>query len=223
MCSMAPLNGLPNWESPVSTCAHAVPLIQCSVICAQGLIAKDKSGTSDPYVTVQVGKIKKRTRTIIQDLNPVWNEKYFFECHNSTDRIKVRVWDEDNDLKSRLRQKLTRESDDFLGQTIIDVRTLSGEMDVWYNLEKRTDKSAVSGSIRLHINVEIKGEEKVAPYHIQYTCLHEVGGFHFTDLSFCQSNSFQNIFHFLCDQNNGIIELPLQRGVWLQMHLTCVS
>lgn len=58
----------------------------------------------------------------------------------------------------------------------------------------------MSGAIRLHISVEIKGEEKVAPYHVQYTCLHEVSG----SVTSLDSNDLLKI-----DPNSTLLSEPL--------------
>lgn len=55
-------------------------------------------------------------------------------CNAISEMCVINSRDEDNDFKSRFRKAFTPEPDDFLGQTIIEVAQLCGEMTVWYNL-----------------------------------------------------------------------------------------
>ncbi|CAA7397692.1 unnamed protein product [Spirodela intermedia] len=53
-------------------------LIELNIIEARDLIGADLRGTSDPYVRVQYGSVKKRTKVIHKTLNPVWNQTLEF-------------------------------------------------------------------------------------------------------------------------------------------------
>ncbi|XP_042491289.1 synaptotagmin-5-like [Macadamia integrifolia] len=52
--------------------------IELVVIEGRDLIAADLRGTSDPYVRVQYGNVKKRTKVMYKTLNPQWNQTLEF-------------------------------------------------------------------------------------------------------------------------------------------------
>ncbi|KAL5726120.1 MYF24_8 [Ranunculus cassubicifolius] len=52
--------------------------IELSLIEAKDLVAADLRGTSDPYVRVQYGKTKRRTKVIYKTLHPQWNQTLEF-------------------------------------------------------------------------------------------------------------------------------------------------
>nr|CAB3472369.1 unnamed protein product [Digitaria exilis] len=52
--------------------------IELAILEARDLVAADLRGTSDPYVRVQYGNKKKRTKVIYKTLSPQWNQTFEF-------------------------------------------------------------------------------------------------------------------------------------------------
>ncbi|ONK81485.1 uncharacterized protein A4U43_C01F29630 [Asparagus officinalis] len=65
--------------------------IELVLIEARDLIAADLRGTSDPYVRVQYGNMKKRTKVVHKTLNPQWNQT--LEFPETGDRLVLHVKD----------------------------------------------------------------------------------------------------------------------------------
>ncbi|RZF41506.1 hypothetical protein LSTR_LSTR000220 [Laodelphax striatellus] len=77
------------------------------------LIARDKSGTSDPYVKFKVnGRMLYKSKTIYRDLNPVWDESFTLPIEDPFNPIHIKVFDYDWGLQ-----------DDFMGSAYLDLTT----------------------------------------------------------------------------------------------------
>jgi hypothetical protein len=98
----------------------AMGLIYIKLKRAEGIAVQDKSGKSDPFITLafsQFGKPVYCTRIIEQDLNPIWNEQtcllIYQDQLTAGERLSVELWDSD---------MVT--ADDVVGKVSFDLREL---------------------------------------------------------------------------------------------------
>ncbi|KAH6565800.1 hypothetical protein BASA61_010300 [Batrachochytrium salamandrivorans] len=127
--------------------------LKCKVLCARNLLAKDRSGTSDPYVVVKLGDQLQKTPVISRSLNPVWNTEMVFTITPAHVQASLQftVWDKD--FIGR----------DFLGQLSIPINTMInfiGSYDdpnntgMWHILNPRKSNEAVKGDIMIRIGID---------------------------------------------------------------------
>ncbi|KAL5574839.1 hypothetical protein UlMin_016538 [Ulmus minor] len=105
------------------------------VLEARNLPAMDLNGLSDPYVKLQLGKQRSKTKVVKKSLNPSWEEEFSFRVDDLKEELLVSVLDEDKYFQ-----------DDFVGQVKVPVsRVFDGENNslgtAWYPLQPRNKKS----------------------------------------------------------------------------------
>ncbi|KAL2228260.1 FT-interacting protein 1 [Sesamum indicum] len=77
------------WKQPIG-------ILEVGILSAQGLMPmknKDGRGSTDAYCVAKYGQKWVRTRTIVQSLNPKWNEQYTWEVYDPCTVITLGVFD----------------------------------------------------------------------------------------------------------------------------------
>ncbi|RLN05208.1 C2 and GRAM domain-containing protein [Panicum miliaceum] len=123
------------------------------VIEARNLRAMDSNGFSDPYVKLQLGKQRFKTKVIKMNLNPTWDQEFSFLVGDVRDVLKLDVYDED-----------ILQMDDFLGQLRVPLEDVLAAEDLslgtqWYQLlpKGKTHKAIDCGEICVSISLQSAG------------------------------------------------------------------
>ncbi|NXK55257.1 MCTP1 protein, partial [Chauna torquata] len=118
----------------------------------QNLAARDRGGTSDPYVKFKLGgKEVFRSKTIHKNLNPVWEEKTWILIDNPREPLYIKVFDYDFGLQ-----------DDFIGSAFLDLTSLelNRQTDVTLSLKDPHYPDHDLGSILLSVLLAPKEEQR---------------------------------------------------------------
>ncbi|KAM9587019.1 multiple C2 and transmembrane domain-containing protein 1 isoform 2-T2 [Morphnus guianensis] len=118
----------------------------------QNLAARDRGGTSDPYVKFKLGgKEVFRSKTIHKNLNPVWEEKACILIDNPREPLYLKVFDYDFGLQ-----------DDFIGSAFLDLTSLelNKQTDVTLSLKDPRYPDHDLGSILLSVLLAPREEQR---------------------------------------------------------------
>ncbi|XP_054412445.1 multiple C2 and transmembrane domain-containing protein 1 isoform X17 [Pongo abelii] len=119
-----------------------VGFLQVKVIRAEGLMAADVTGKSDPFCVVELNNDRLVTHTVYKNLNPEWNKVFTFNIKDIHSVLEVTVYDEDRDRSA-----------DFLGKVAIPLLSIQNGEQKAYVLKNKQLTGPTKGVIYLEIDV----------------------------------------------------------------------
>ncbi|XP_030622951.1 multiple C2 and transmembrane domain-containing protein 1 [Chanos chanos] len=119
-----------------------VGMVQIKVLRAEGLMAADVTGKSDPFCVIELVNDRLQTHTVYKTLNPEWNKVFTFNVKDIHAVLEVSVYDED---KCR--------SVDFLGKVAIPLLQARSGQQKAYVLKNKELTGPTKGVIFLETDV----------------------------------------------------------------------
>ncbi|XP_062409675.1 multiple C2 and transmembrane domain-containing protein 1 isoform X2 [Sardina pilchardus] len=119
-----------------------VGIVQVKVLRAEGLLAADVTGKSDPFCVVELCNDRLQTHTVYKNLNPEWNKVFTFNVKDIHSLLEVSVYDEDRDRSA-----------DFLGKVAIPLLSIHNGEQKAYVLKNKELTGPTKGVIFLEIDV----------------------------------------------------------------------
>ncbi|XP_044030302.1 multiple C2 and transmembrane domain-containing protein 1 isoform X2 [Siniperca chuatsi] len=119
-----------------------VGIVQVKVMRAEGLMAADVTGKSDPFCVLELNNDRLQTHTVYKNLNPDWSKVFTFNVKDIHSVLEVTVFDEDRDRSA-----------DFLGKVAIPLLHVRNGEQKGYMLKNKELTCPTKGVIYLEIDV----------------------------------------------------------------------